>query len=51
MKLLSRVRILQPSGVQYQGRNMLHWNNRLAIAIAAALITISAFVGEGWTWH
>ncbi len=31
---------------------MLHWNTRLTVVAAAALITISAFVGDfGWTWH
>ena len=30
---------------------MLHWNNRLTVAVAAALITISALGGFGWTWH
>jgi hypothetical protein len=31
---------------------MLHWNNRLTVAVAAALIAISATGGFlGWTWH
>jgi hypothetical protein len=31
---------------------MLHWNNRLTVAVSAALIAISAVCGDlGWTWR
>ena len=30
---------------------MLHWNTRLTVVVTAALVTISALGGFGWTWH